>query len=54
MPPRDFDLRGLKWRHEVSRVGERKGVFIYVVYESYSYDNLDVFVVIDVVIIKFP
>ena len=46
MPPRDFDLRGQKWRHEVSRVG--------VVYENYSYDNLNVFVVIDVVIIKFP
>ena len=54
MPPRDFDLRGQKWRHEVSRVGERKGVFIHVVYENYSYDNLDVFVVIDVVIIKCP
>ena len=54
MPPRDFDLRGQKWRQEVSRVGERKGVFIHVVYENYSYDNLDVFVVIDVVIIKFP
>ena len=45
---------GQKWRQEASRVGERKGVFIHVVYENYSYDNLDVFVVIDVVIIQFP
>ena len=59
MLPRDFDLRGQKWRQEVSRIavqfrrrGEPKSVFIHVVYENYSY--LDVFVVIDVVIIQFP
>ena len=41
MPPRDFDLRGQKWRQEVSRVavqfrkrGEPKSVFIHVVYEN--------------------
>ena len=59
MPPRDFDLRGQKWRQEVSRVavqfrkrGEPKSVFIHIVYENYSY--LDVFVVIDVVIVQVP
>ena len=59
MPPRDFDLQEQKWRREVSRVavqfrkrGEPKSVFIHVVYENYS--CLDVFVVIDVVIIQFP
>ena len=59
MPPRDFDLQEQKWRQEVSPVavqfrkrGEPKSVFIHVVYENYS--CLDVFVVIDVVIIQFP
>ena len=59
MPPRDFDLGGQKWCLEVSRIavqfrtrGEPKSVFIHVVYENYSY--LDVFDVIDAVIIQFP
>ena len=49
----------LGWRQEVSSVavqfrkrGEPKSVFIHVVHEKYRY--LDVFVVIDVVIVQVP
>ena len=59
MLSRDFDLRGQKWRQELSSVavqfrkrGEPKSVFIHVVHENYRY--LDVFVVIDVVIVQVP
>ena len=54
MPSRDFGTASGSFKRScaVPERGEPKSVFIHVVHEKYRY--LDVFVVIDVVIVQVP